>query len=206
MLFLSFIAFPVLSPGAALLWIEGDGVVVMEAEKGTPETNEHWAVRTDVADYRGDGFIRWEGEDYLKNDTHGRLAYRFYLQEGGTYGMRLISFHDPASRGKRADEENDCWTNVDLSDPNRFVKTYRNGILAGRPWSERTQWVLHVNGRDEFPNATYVLEAGEHTFRLAARAENLMIDRIILFRMETDSDTVDINAPESLISGITDEK
>jgi len=177
------------------VWLERDGLVVMEAEKGTPESSDRWSVRTDVGDYQGDGFIRWEGPDYLSNKTHGVMVYRFRITNPGTYRLFLRSFHDAASHNKRPDEENDCWTNTALNSTT-LIKTFRNGVLSGKPWSYRTQWTL---ADESFKDAVYTIPAGEHEFRLAARAQNFMIDRIFLVK---GSDVVDVYLPESPINGV----
>lgn len=178
-------------------WLEVNGLLVMEAEKGTPESADTWEVRSDVNDFVGDGFIRWEGPDYLSNRSHGVMVYRFIISTPGRYRLFLRSFHDPASRGKRNDEENDCWTNMELNSTSSYYKTFRNAVLAGGDWSYRTQWVL---ADEEFVDAFYQIPAGEHEFRLAARAAYFMIDRIVLIK---DSSTIDEYAPESPMTGTT---
>lgn len=179
------------------VWLERDGLLVMEAEKGTPETGDTWELRTDVEDFVGEGFIRWEGPDYLNDKSHGILLYRFVITTPGRYRLFLRSFHDPEPRGKRPDEENDCWTNSVLGSKTQYLKTFRNAVLAGTDWSYRTQWTL---GEDHFVDAYYDIPAGEHEFRLAARANYFMIDRIFLAR---DTSTIDEYAPESPLVGST---
>jgi hypothetical protein len=170
----------------------------MEAEKGTPETSDTWEIRTDVEDYVGDGFIRFEGRDYLNDRTHGVLVYRFVVSTPGRYRLFLRSYHDPDQRGKRDDEENDCWTNVVLNSTTEYYKTFRNASLAGTDWSYRTQWVIPPH--ETFVDAYYDIPVGEHELRIAARGAYFMIDRIVLIK---DSIFIDEYSPESPRTGTT---
>lgn len=178
-------------------YLEENGILVMEAEKGVPESTDTWETVTDVADYRGDGFIRWEGSNFYSNTTHGILAYRFKITNGGNYYLRLRSFHDPAQHGEEGDKENDCWTNYELNSTTNLYKTFRSSGNAGKPWTiSATTW--EGPGQHEFSDPLYQnLQPGEYTFRLAARSQYFMIDRIYLVQDKAD---LSADLPESAIA------
>lgn len=177
------------------VWIEKDGVIVMEAEKGTPESSDTWDVRTDVPDYRGDGFIRWMNSNHFSDQTHGVLSYRILVTNPGDYRFRWRAFHDPAAHGARGDQENDCWTNYKVNSKTAMHKTFRGGNNAGDPWNFATRW---ETSRHVFANPVLKLSAGEHVFRIAARSKNFMIDRLYLAKRVSD---IGHDTPESEIRG-----
>ncbi len=170
-------------PSDVRTWEESDGVIVVEAEKGVAETSDTWAVRTDYSDYYGTAFIRWEGNEYLHDKTHGVLVYKIKINNPGTYHMVLRSLHDPDVRGNRSDEENDCWTNTHINGT-EYYKTFRTGSLKG-DWNTWTRW---ETSHGVFEAPSYHLTAGEHTFRIAARAKHYMLDRIYFLKDLADLD------------------
>lgn len=166
-------------------WVERDGVLIIEAEDGVAETADTWALRTDVSDYRGSGFIRWMGSNHFNNKTHGILAYTLKINTPGDYFLRLRAFHDPVAHGTTTDQENDCWTNLKLNSSSDLYKTFRNGSQAGDPWSFHSTW---EPSHGTFVDPKLTLTAGVHTFRIAARSQNFMIDRIYLVQDKADLD------------------
>ncbi len=175
-------------------FVEQNGIVVMEAENGTPQSNDRWDVETSVADYRGSGYLRWNGPNQYSDKTHGVMAYRIKITKPGTYQMRLRSFHNPAADGEAGDKQNDAWTSGELNSDTLY-KTFRSGGTAGQPWNFRSQWEpTHAN----FRNPEYTLAAGEYTFKLAARSEHYMIDRIYLYHSDVaESTALNADLPES---------
>lgn len=172
-------------------WVESGGVLIIEAEDGTPESSDTWSVRTDVSDYRGSGFIRWMGSNFFNNKTHGIMAYTIKINNPGDYYLRFRAFHDPIAHGTTIDQENDCWTNFKLNSATDVYKTFRNGSKSGKPWSFDTKW---EPSHGIFVDPIINLSAGVHTFRIAARSQNFMIDRIYLVK---DTADLDANLPAS---------
>lgn len=177
----------------ASTWIEENGILIMEAEKGTPETTDTWTTETSVSDYRGDGYLIWNNQNYFSDMTHGIVAYRIFINNPGSYKLRLRAFHDPASHGQTPDQENDCWTNYETDNAASMYKSFRDQSTAGQPWTFNTTW---EPTHGSFSEPVLNLTAGEHVFRIAARSQYFMIDRIYLVQ-----DTADLNPdlPESQV-------
>ncbi|MFW5845689.1 MAG: hypothetical protein ACOCXJ_05630, partial [Planctomycetota bacterium] len=94
---------------AATIWQEADGVLIMEAERGTPQSDSNWELVTDYPDYRGTGFIRWGGKNHYRDQDHGILSYTFRVANPGVYHMSFRAQAKGPDYGLRNDEGNDCW-------------------------------------------------------------------------------------------------
>lgn len=181
------------------MFVEEDGLVVMEAERGIPQTDDQWDVETAVSDYRGDGYIRWNGPNYFGDRSHGVLTYPIRITKAGTYHLRLRSFHDPESEGETRDQQNDAWTSGFLVagelTSSTLYNTFRQSRTAGQPWNFETQWEP-THGNFQMPK--YTLNPGEYVFTLAARSKHFMIDRIYLYHNDYgQAAALDPNQPES---------
>lgn len=159
------------------IWIEKDGIIVIEAEfpKQTL-SNEGWTKGDTLRGFFGDGYVVWRGtpdwgpesrpyDSFLGQSV---LTYHFRIKNPGVYNIKIRNYH------MKKDGDNDVWTSVDGGE---WGKTYD---WQTREWTpdERGAW------------AKRKLEAGDHRVELAGRSKGFCIDRIIIFKDGIAADNV----------------
>ncbi len=180
---IAIIAVTIAACAAETVWQENGGVLIMEAERGTPvDPSDAWVVATDYDDYRGDGFLRWEGGDKYNSNGHGRMHYTFVIDTPGTYHFRMRAQAKGPDFGLRRDEGNDCWVQRSVGSSG-YYKFYIAGQSTA-DWHFDMKWEQNHNG----VRASYELDAGEHTFTIAARSEYFMVDRLYFVQDTSDFD------------------
>lgn len=161
--------------GDAPLFIEEDGVVVVEVEAVEPGT---WKRETGMDGYTGQCYYTWPGESINHSGSAGPLVYRIRILTPGTYQMRIRNRHDFHD----STEQNDCFTKLNEG---ASVKTfsYKRG-----EWNWISQ---HEHSHSKKIPASYDLEAGDHTFTIYGRSGGFSIDRFALFLKDKEKAALD---------------
>ncbi|MEM1094918.1 MAG: hypothetical protein AAGJ10_09970 [Bacteroidota bacterium] len=145
-----------------------DNAVVFEAE--SQPLSDGWVLESNVPDYSGDGYITWGQPTTTQADDQGLLAYRFRVENPGTYTVKLRNYHPCED----FTECNDVFLRVNDTE---WRKNF-NHTLRAWDWNSQ-QDVDHV-----FSDAQYDLGAGLHTLYLSGRSEDFSIDQIAIFRTD----------------------
>ena len=99
------------------VFLEKNGLVVMEAE--TITLNDEWPIEAIEPDWRGIGYIRYDGPNRWGNPNENKqIAYTFFIEHPGVYRMRMRMQHKTAPED---DLENDVWVKLDDGE---FVKAF----------------------------------------------------------------------------------
>jgi len=147
----------------AQVFVEEDGVVVMEAESHPPVKG--WTRQTEHAGFTGTCYLKAEGGQLM--------TFPVFITRPGRYTMNLHNRHDHPRR----DLENDAFVRID-SGP--YIKCFSSG--SGWTWAS----TLEYSGDRKVP-PEYELSAGLHKLEIKQRSENFKIDRIALFLSEGDA-------------------
>jgi hypothetical protein len=168
-------------------FLPNNGLIVMEAESVIPIAAP-WKFESNLTDYSGRGFLRFDGNKPTGGDPLGELNYFFRIDDPGQYQlvMRL------RNNNKRAGHlSNDCYARVPGQES--YLGVITKAYLAARyaratwKWSTKLE-VDHDAGF--FPEPIYTFETpGIYELQLFGRSRNLFVDRIILYR--TDNVTFD---------------
>lgn len=157
---------------AQKLWLEKDGIAVIEAESAPnlPKSSG-WVKGDTLQGYYGSGYMVWRGTgdwgpesrpyDSITQETR-ILTYHVEIQKAGIYYLKLRNQH------QHEDGDNDVWTSVNGSD---WGKTY--------DWQEN-EWSLDERGIW----AKYTLEKGINKVELAGRSQGFSVDRIFLYQID----------------------
>lgn len=147
-------------------YIEENNLLVMEVEHAPPV--EQWAVETLLPGYTGESYYTWRGPDYFGSPGHAILTYPILINNPGEFNFRLHNRHDYPD----PTEENDVWVKMD-SGP--WIKVF--SPIAGQ-WN----WASFFDFTTTQTNASYFLNAGNHTIQISARSHGFSIDRIHLHK------------------------
>lgn len=191
------------------VYVESNGVVVMEAEK-VPLV-DGWAVKApaSVSDptmtgSTGEGWLQWDGGQYTGNSISesaaiGVLRFRFRIDHPGVYSFRWRSkqYNDVAT----FDAGNDTFVrftsgSVPASsyDFSSFTKVW---VQSRTAWSWRTSAEpVHAEHYHNVMKRYYA--AGLHEIQFSARSPGHAIDRLVLHRSDvTFSESAFIQMAES---------
>ena len=177
------------------IYIESNGVVVMEAENA--HLADGWMVKTPasisdptMAGSTGEGWIEWSGDQYIGNTISESAAvavlrYRFRIDHPGVYSFRWQSkqYDDVAS----FDAGNDTFVRFASGsvpsgsfDFSAFTKVW---VQSRTAWSWRTSGEpVHGEHYHNLMKRNY--EAGVHEIQLAARSPGHAVDRLVLHRSD----------------------
>ena len=154
------------------LFVERDGIVVMEAEDYNltiPRSGDSWVLHTDVAGYVGGGSLRAEPDGSPTIDTgylttSPELQYRVQFATTGTYYVWL-RVRAPDTYGNSAHAGLD---GVGPASADRLNTTSFNS------------WVWTRDTIDAVPATLSITSTGIHTIHLWMREDGLYVDRLIL--------------------------
>lgn len=163
-----------------LYYLESDGVVAFEAEAA--ELQGDWVLDTTLPDFRGDGYIRWNGDNFYRKADAGQgiLTYNISIENEGNYQLfwrsRIAVGDDPK-------EHNDSWarmpSGVDVPEEeplNGWTKAYMNEVDT---WSWSTKTTDSVGN----PLRQY-FSKGDHRIEISGRSFGHAIDRVVLIQYE----------------------
>ncbi|MBK8980056.1 MAG: hypothetical protein IPM29_29505 [Planctomycetes bacterium] len=146
---------------------DANDFVAFEIES-TPAVNG-WALQSDRAGFSGQGYYRWIGPNYFSSPGNGILTYRVWIDDPGTYQVRIHNRHDHPDPS----EENDCWLSVNGSS---WIKCYSNLVgISGR-------WNWHFRFDPGHGIVQYPMNRGVNEIRVSGRSNGFMIDRVHVYR------------------------
>ena len=159
---------------ASKVWMEKDGMVVIEAENVAHPLPEGWEFKQEHQGYTGKGYIQWTGKgmwgpetyDYQEMPNDRLVTYYFKVNTPGVYFIKLRNYH------LKKDGDNDVWISV-------------GGGVFGKLYDfEENAWTFDERGTW----GTYELQAGKvYKVELAGRSGNFNVDRIHIFRSDKAS-------------------
>ncbi|WP_289060113.1 hypothetical protein [uncultured Zobellia sp.] len=175
---------------------EKDGLVNVEFENA--QFPADWVLKTDGDSFSGEGYMVWEGNQYLGNPGNGKASFKIEIENTGTY--RFI-WKSAVKLGNNGSDHNDTWLrfndaddfyaqkessivyprdtgkspNPDGASKDGWFKIYRSGSDLDFKWQSST---FDNNGHN-----VYVVfeEAGIYTMEVSARSSGHGIDRFVLF-------------------------
>ncbi|MFK7811977.1 MAG: hypothetical protein AB8B59_05750 [Maribacter sp.] len=175
---------------------EKDGLVNVEFEKS--EFSGDWKLKSDGNGFSDQGYMVWQGEQYLSNPGNGAAVFKIKIENVGTYQFLWKS---AVKMGSSGSDHNDTWLRFnDASDfygqrdtskvypkdtgkapnpegasKNGWFKIYRSGNDLNFKWQSST---FDNNGHDIF----VVFETpGIYTMEVSARSSGHGIDKFVLF-------------------------
>lgn len=144
----------------APLYVEQDGIVVMEVESHPPVKG--WERETEHP-----GFT---GSCYLKANGGSMMTFPIFIMRPGRYTMQIHNRHDHPRR----DLENDAFVRMDSG---QFIKCFSG---PNNTWT----WSSTLEYSDRKVKPEYDLSAGLHKLQIRGRSSGFKIDRIALFLSE----------------------
>ena len=193
--------------GKTAVYIEKDGVLIIESENGN-FSNTDWTLTTDIAEFSGDGYLVWNGENSLGEPGNGTLTYKVRITKTGTYRFIWRSYITIGSNGS---EHNDSWLRI--PDAKHFYGRKNNGNIvypkgttldpipesAGQQnttpngsgkdgWFKiymnmANKWHWQSSTSDNDAHNIFVVfdTPGDYTIEVSGRSEGHGIDKFVLF-------------------------
>lgn len=208
LLILGFIALPTT---ARDVFLESDGVVVIEAEHSASKPGK-WTGKTDIEGFTGKGHIEYTGNKPAGGPVGSTLVYFFKIEKAGTYTLHLRAHKRLA--GEEPDKCNDAYVRVEgkykasdkagdkhgddarLDVLKKDTKLY-GGSDKGWGWAE----TLDLGGHNNKRKPKYVFKAGQtYALGVSGRSQRFNIDRIVFRHEDADlKKAKDLKTPESEI-------
>ncbi|MEO0476838.1 MAG: hypothetical protein AAF085_12850 [Planctomycetota bacterium] len=194
---------------ARQVFVESDGLVVMEAESTTSKSG-NWEGKTAVEGYTGEGHIEYTGNKPAGGPVGSTLVYFFKIEKAGIYTLHLRAHK--RLEGEEPDKCNDAYIRVEgdyeaskdagdkhgddarLGTLEKDTKLY-GGHAKTWGWAE----TLDLGGHNNKRNPKYVFKAGEtYALGISGRSQRFNIDRIVFRHESVDlKKAKDPEAPES---------
>lgn len=194
---------------ARQVFLEYDGVVVMEAESSTSRPG-NWEGKTDIDGFTGKGHIEYTGNKPAGGPVGTTLVYFFKIEKAGEYTLHLRAHK--RLKGEKPDKCNDAYVRVEgdykASDKagDKHGNDARLGVLKedtklfggsekGWGWAE----TLDLGGHNNKRMPRYVFKAGEtYALGVSGRSQRFNIDRIVFRHASVDlKKAKDPELPES---------
>ena len=195
------VAFVLPGVGAAAdgVFLEKDGVVVMEAES-TESRLRDWEEKTDVEGYQGECHLEFTGNKPESGPPESPLVYHFKVTEPGNYALILRA--RKRLETKRQDISNDCFVRLegDYESGNNTPKDVleEDTKLFG---GDADGWgaAVKLDVKHKKFDPVYELKAGEiYEFVMSGRSQNFNVDRILFVHEDENARKVmEANPPES---------
>ena len=160
--------------GAGKVFVESEGIVVVEVESAPAAKG--WEEETKLDGYTGRSY-------YTDTGGGGALEYVIVITNPGRYNLRIRNRHDFHD----STLQNDCWTQMD-DGPRVKTFSHKRG-----EWTWATNHEIHGGGK---PPASYELDAGRHVFRVSGRSSGFSVDRFHLYKGDAKT-APDETLPES---------
>lgn len=208
-----FVGMPQASTPSPGVYLEENGLVVIEAENTSSELGL-WERGTSLANPTGDGYLQFFGNTFQNGPPNSPLEYKFRVDTPGLYYLHLRSAKDNSADPTRTDISNDAYVRVEgdftagpgpheshldnaslqlLQDDTKFF----GGRLNSFGWDSGAQ--LDPGGHQNKRVAVYNFKAGEeYTLVVSGRSKFYSIDRIV-FRHEDTAVSLaqNLSTPES---------
>jgi hypothetical protein len=193
------------STRAAPLFVEKDGLVIMEAESTTSRLGD-WEKRTDVDGYTGSCHLEFTGNKPMSGSPKSPLEYRFRTGRAGDYTLTI------RARKRLGNEEpdkcNDGYVRIEGDFDRGGEKTAplaelkkNNKFFGGNAdgWGWATRLDIH---HKKYP-AVYRFKADQtYTFVLHGRSQRWNVDRIVLYHEDVKrAEATDPKKDETVGSG-----
>jgi len=188
-------------PGTIPLFVEKDGLLVIEAESVAIGTG--WSAHTARAGFTGSSYIQWEDANSFSTPGKGLMTYKINIQTPGTYRFQWRSH---INEGDNNTESNDAWLRfADAADfygekKGNFV--YPNGT-GKKPnpegqskdgWfkiymNQLDTWSWQARTSDNDAHDIYVVfdSAGIYTMEISGRSKGFALDRIVLYNVSVST-------------------
>ncbi|MBK1834696.1 hypothetical protein [Roseibacillus ishigakijimensis] len=159
---------------------ERGGIVAMEAEATASPLGE-WILKTDVADYKGEGHLEFTGNTITNGPPSSPLSYRFTIKKEGVYNLTLRGRKRLES--EREDLSNDCFVSLsgDFAaggSAGKEILTTPTKMYGGN--AEEWGWTKMLDVNHKKHEAKYLLKKGEtYELIIQGRSKNFNIDRIL---------------------------
>jgi hypothetical protein len=215
-LFLSSLALILTPLAAQSVYQESNGVIVMEAER-TQSPLGLWVKRTELAGYRGDGYLEFTGNDHHLGPAMSPLVYHFKVNRTGTYVLDLRCAKIRVNG--QLDLANDCYVRV----LGNYQAVPGEHDIPGNPASlfmlktdlkyfgggvDEWEWAagdakfaggrLDPGGKNNKRKATYQFKAGEtYTLVVSGRSKSYRLDSIVFRNVADHPDAGTIPASHS---------
>ena len=184
------------SGDAEKLFEESNGLLLVEFEDA--EFTGDWKLKNDGASFSGEGYMVWEGEQFLGNPGNGKTSFNIKISQAGTYSFLWKS---AVKTGDNGTEHNDTWLrfadaddfyakkgesvvypkdtgktpNPEGASKDGWFKIYRSGQDLDFKWQART---FDNDAHDIF----VVFDSpGIYTMEVSARSSGHGIDKFVLF-------------------------
>ncbi len=181
------------------IWIEEDGMVVIECED-TDSDYDKWVLHTDnsvhdfVDGFTGDGCLQFTGNQEKSGGVNSILSYKILITNPGTYRLYMHGLEAPMETGE-GDKANDCYLAMLGQDgcEGKLKKFVRLGSSYVWTWRIRLECSHH-----SFSDPKYELDAGVHELQIAGRSKNFFIDRVVIAEESiSDDDAKSTSLPQS---------
>lgn len=196
------------APTADKVFVEKDGIVVMEAENTTSSLGQ-WVKHTSTSKhsflkgFTGGGAIQFTGNSECGGSPKSILRYYVQINNPSRYRLHIRALEKQLD-GAAGDCANDCYVACPSQDPpiggQTGCESKLTKYVAWRATSPDWTWDLKLEcGHHDFSDAYYVFsEPGVYEFQIAGRSKNFFVDRIVLARYTTNPAIAqDITNPES---------
>ncbi|WP_109299302.1 hypothetical protein [Aquimarina sp. AU474] len=205
--------------GKTFVFLEKNGLLTIEAEKSKFE-NTSWKQLQSIGEYTGDGYLVWEGDNFLNKPGNGVLTYTIKIATPGTYRFIWRSY---ITIGSNSSEHNDSWLRI--PDASHFYGQKNNGHIvypkgtnlppipesAGQTSTEpagggkdgwfkiymnkANQWHWQSSTSDNDGHNIYAIfdTAGDYTIEISGRSKGHGIDKFVLFNENTSQNDATTN-------------
>ncbi|MGJ8644087.1 MAG: hypothetical protein ACSHX9_11805 [Luteolibacter sp.] len=179
------------------VFIEDDGIVVMEAESTDSKLGK-WKKKTNIEGFTGECHIEFTGNKPESGPAVSPLTYKFKITKEGKYSL-VIRAHKRLE-SERQDISNDCYVALKgnfESTGKTPMKLLENDTKLFGGTAEGWGWTQKLDeGHKKFP-AEYSLKSGEtYELTVSGRSKNFNIDSIMLVHESENLNKVRNSLPD----------
>ncbi|PQJ72626.1 hypothetical protein [Polaribacter butkevichii] len=186
------------------VYVEKDGIVMMEAENTTSPLGK-WGVSTHFNNYSGTGYIEYLGGEVTGvGAAESPLIYRFKILQAGDYALQVRG-RSRLLKGEERDWANDAWFRVEgdytvgVNGPKDISWMQNNTkLFVGRGGNGKWGWGTNYDKKHVQPKAIFKFKAGEiYTLIMSGRSKRFNVDRILFFKTTIENHVARANVTES---------
>ncbi len=198
------------------VFIEKEGLLLVEFENA--KFSGEWELKSNGDGFTGDGYMMWNGPQYLNEPGNGYTVFKIKIENSGTYQFLWKS---AVTVGNNGTEHNDTWLRFSDADdffakkgtsivypkgsgktPNPegatkdgWFKIYRSGNDSAFDWQAFTY--------DNNAHEIYITfdKTGSYTMEISARSSGHGIDKFVLFKAPYTKE--DVTTGSNPLSGIS---
>lgn len=169
-------------PVAARIYLEANGLVVMEAESQDP--GQSFSLEDTVQGYTGTGYFRGKINSFNTGGV-GPVAYPFHIVTGGRY---QFAFRSRIGEGTSSTDANDSFIRLVDEEGVPVTPVPNNHVVTSGSWYKVYMnifgsWSHQASNKDNDPHSlSWQLEAGKtYAIQMAVRSRGHLVDRLILW-------------------------